>query len=41
MTRRAEAASPRDAERGETHQEWQKRAGIESFDSWRNNGGGS
>lgn len=38
MTRRAEAAGPRDSAK-ETHSQWQTRAGIESFDSWRSKQG--
>ncbi|PWL85446.1 MAG: hypothetical protein DBY24_00495, partial [Prevotellaceae bacterium] len=34
MTRRAEAAGPRDSAK-ETPSQWQTRAGIESFESWR------
>lgn len=33
MTARGESAAPRAA--GESHQDWQKRAGIESFESWQ------
>lgn len=38
MTRRAEAAGPLDSAK-ETHSQWQTRAGIESFDSWRSKQG--
>ncbi len=35
MARRGEAAGPRRDD--ETHEEWQRRAGIESLESWQNN----
>ena len=40
MTRRAEAAGPRDSAK-ESHEQWQKRAGIQSFDSWRGSQSGT